>query len=250
VSQRAAVLTERFPIDVGDGTSMDVYIARPAISGPSAGVIVAGELFGVSAHVRDVCERLAELGYVALAPDLYHRSAPGIELAHDGDGRERGFELLHQMTRPQALADLRAAGIHLRTTGATRVGMIGLSVGGHLAYLAATDREVDLAAAVVAYGGWIPTTDIPLGQPTPTLADTAAITGRILVLVGENDHVVPPEHRQAIRDALRSAGVRHEMLEFAGAPHGFLCDRRDSFDPEAARDAWQRIDELFAAELR
>lgn len=88
---------------------MDVYVARPAAAGPFSGVIVAGELFGLSAHVRDVCERLAELGYLALAPDLYHRSAPGIELAHDGAGRDRGFDLLRAMTRSQALSDLRAS---------------------------------------------------------------------------------------------------------------------------------------------
>lgn len=248
MSARKDILTERVDVGIDDGPPMGAYVARPVGPGLFPGVLVASELFGVSAHVRDVCERLAGLGYVALAPDLYHRTAPGIELAHDATGRERGFELLHQLTRPQVLRDVRAAMDHVRAGGSARVGMLGLSLGGHVAYLAAT--ELDLAAVAVLYGGWIPTTDIALSRPEPTLARTPAITARVLVLCGENDHAVPPEHRRAIADALRASGVRHEVVEYAGATHGFLCDRRDTFDPQAARDAWRRVEELLATELR
>ncbi|MGH3804487.1 MAG: dienelactone hydrolase family protein, partial [Pseudonocardiaceae bacterium] len=122
-----------------------------------------------------------------------------------------------------------------------------LSVGGHVAYLAAT--ALDLAVVVVLYGGWIPTTDIPLGRPEPTLARTSAIAGRILLLVGEGDHVVPPAHRREIVRALRAANVRHEIVEYPGVAHGFLSERRDTHNPEAAHDAWQRIEKLLAAEL-
>jgi carboxymethylenebutenolidase len=160
---RHEILTERVEIAVDDGSRMGVYLARPADPGPFPGVLVAAELFGVSAHVRDVCERLAMDGYIAAAPDLYHRTAPGIELPHDAAGRERGFGLMRQMTRKQVLDDVRAAMEHLRAGGSLRVGMVGLSVGGHVAYLAAT--ELDLAAVAVLYGGWIPTTDIPISQP-------------------------------------------------------------------------------------
>ena len=79
-------------------------------------------------------------------------------------GLARGFELLHQLTRDDALRDARAAIDHLRLIGSDRIGMVGLSVGGHLAYLAAS--EFDLAAAVIVYGGWIPTT----GSPSASLS--------------------------------------------------------------------------------
>lgn len=95
------ILTKRVEVAVPGGRAMSAYLARPAGPGPFPGVIVAPELFGVSAHVRDVCERLAGLGYRTLAPDLHHRTAPGAELAEDAAGRERGFALLHQMTRAQ-----------------------------------------------------------------------------------------------------------------------------------------------------
>src|SRR4051794_7892108 len=113
------------------------------------------ELFGVSAHVRDVCERLAAHGHVALAPDLYHRSAPGVELAADDDGRRRGFELLHRLTREQALDDVQAAVDHLRARGFEIAGMVGLSVGGHVASLAAS--RLRLPAVAVLYAGWLRT---------------------------------------------------------------------------------------------
>lgn len=240
MSGLADILTERIEIPVGNGAPMGAYVARLTGTALRPGVIVAHELFGVSAHVRDACERLAALGYVAIAPDLFHRTAPGVELAHDEAGRERGFELLEQMTRGEVLRDVRAAMEHLRAGGGPRVGIVGLSLGGHVAYLAAT---------VVLYGGWIPSTDIPLSRPEPTLSRTPGITGRILVLVGEHDHVVPPEHRRGIARALRAAGVRHELVEYPGAQHGFLCNRRASYDPVCAEDAWRRIQELLGEEL-
>jgi carboxymethylenebutenolidase len=241
------VLTQTVQIPVPGAPPMGGYLARPATDATPPGVIVGMELFGISAHVRDVCDRLAGLGYLAVAPDLYHRTAPGIELPEDEHGRTRGFELLNQLTRPQAIDDIRAALNYLQDRGSRIAGMVGLSVGGHVAYLAAT--ELDLPAVAVVYGGWIPTTDIPLSRPEPTLAAAVGITGRVLFVVGEHDQLIPPEHRQAIVDALHAADVRHELVEYPGAAHGFLSDRRDTYDPAAAKDAWQRIGRLLAAEL-
>jgi carboxymethylenebutenolidase len=242
-----SILTETIDLATGDEATMRAYVARPVGNGPFPGVIVGAEIYGITGHVRGVCERLAGLGYVALAPDVHHRTAPWVELAEDEPGLVRGFELLHQLTREDALRDVRAAIDYLRSSGSGRVGMVGLSVGGHLAYLAAS--EFDLAAAVIVYGGWIPTTDIPLSQPQPTLTRTPGITGRLLFLVGEHDPVITPEQRRQIADALEAANVRHEVVEYAGVGHGFLNDRRDTFDAAAADDAWARIRALFADEL-
>ncbi len=241
------ILTHTVDIAVDDGSTMRGYVARPTGPGPFPGVVAGMELFGVSAHVREVCDRLAVGGFVALAPDLYHRTAPGVELAEDAAGRERGFHLLHQQTREQVLRDVAAAIARLHADGSTAVGMVGLSVGGHVAYLAAT--EFDLPAAVVVYGGWLPTTDIPLSRPQPTLARTPRITGRLLVLVGEEDQVVPPEHRRGIAQALRAAGVRHEIITYPGVAHGFLSDRRATYNRTAAHDMWRRVQDLLTTEL-
>jgi carboxymethylenebutenolidase len=240
------ILSERTVVPV-EGGSMGAYLARPAEQLPTAGVIVGMELFGVTAHVRDVCERLARRGYAALAPDFHHRVAPGAELPHDAAGRERGFELLGEMTRAGAMGDVAAAAGALRARGCARVGMLGLSLGGHIAFLAAT--ELDLAAVAVAYAGWLPSTDIPLSRPEPTLARAGGIRCPVLLVVGEHDEVVPPSDRAAIAAALDEAGVAYELVEVVAAGHGFLCDRRPGFDPAAAAEAWRRIDAFLLREL-
>jgi carboxymethylenebutenolidase len=240
------ILTERISVPVG-GASMGAYVARPAAQDATVGVIVGMELFGVSAHVRDVCERLARHGYAALAPDFHHRTEPGVELAHDEDGRARGFELLAAMTRGGAVADVAAAADALRARGCERVGMVGLSLGGHIAFLAAT--HVPLDAVAIAYAGWLASTDIPLSTPQPTLTLATGIACPVLIVVGEHDHVVPPADRDAVAAALGHADVPHELVQIAGAGHGFLCDRRPGFDAGAADEAWSRIDAFLAAEL-
>ena len=235
-----AVRTEQVDIPVGDGLPMGAYMARPTAPGPFQGVLVGMELFGVDAAVRNVCDHLARLGFVALAPDFHHRTAPGSELLRDPAGREHGFELLELMTRAALLSDVGAAIDHLRSLGSDRVSMVGLSLGGHIAYLAAT--EFDLAAVAVFYGGWLPTTDIPISRPEPTLSLTPKITGRVLFLVGEDDHVVPPAQQREIADALREAGIRHEMVVYPGVGHGFL-----HAEPTTAADAWRRVHTLLTS---
>lgn len=244
---RADILTERVEIAVGEQAAMGAYVARPAGPGPRPGVLVAHELFGVTAHIRDVCERLAGLGLVALAPDLYHRTAPATELAHDSAGRESGFALLHRLERAEVLADTAAALDHLRANGSARVGMIGLSLGGHVAYLAAA--KLDLAAVAALYPGWLTGTEIAISRPEPTLTLTPGIRARMLVLCGEQDHAVPAADRHTIGAALSAAGIRHEVVAYPDTPHGFLCDRRDSYAPAAAEDAWGRIAALLREQL-
>jgi carboxymethylenebutenolidase len=237
-------LSETVQITVPGASLMGGYLARPDIADPIGSVIVGMELFGVSAHVRDICDRLASLGYLALAPDLYHRSAPGIELAADEHGRTRGFELLQQLTRTQVLDDVRATIAFLHERNIPLAGMVGLSVGGHVAYLAAA--HLDLPAIAVFYGGWIPTTDITISQPEPTITSTPDITGRVLMLVGSEDLIIPSEHRSQIADALTAAGIDHKLIEYPGVGRGFLCDRRHSFHPEAANNAWNHLVSLLA----
>lgn len=244
---RADVLTERIDIAVPNAGTMGAYLARQDRPGPRPGVLVAHELFGVTAHVRDVCERLAGLGFAALAPDLYHRTAPGAELPHDPAGRDRGFELLNDLHRDEVLADAHAAFEHLLACGSPRVGMVGLSVGGHIAYLAAT--KLDLVAVVALYPGWLTGTEIALSRPQPTLCLTPGIRARVLILCGDTDHAVPATDQQAIGRALAAAEVQHEVVTYPDTPHGFLCDRRDTFRPAAANDAWRRIETLLAQEL-
>jgi carboxymethylenebutenolidase len=196
-------------------------------------------------------ERLAQSGYVVIAPDFYHRTAPGMELEATAEGRARGFALLHQLTCTQALNDVQAAIAYLRKEKqCAHIGMVGLSVGGHIAYLAAT--QFDLRATVVFYPGWLSVQNIPLSRPVPTLALTPSMIqhdGYLLFFVGEQDPLIPALQQQAIASALRSAHVRHGIVVYPAATHGFFCDERETFQPDAAADAWHRIGKLFTTEL-
>ena len=229
-------------IPVSDGTTMSAYLARPAAPG-STGVIVVHELFGVNPGIRGVADDLAAAGYLAIAPEFYHRDAPpGRWLERDDDGRQEGFGYLRKLGREQALADVAAA---MSWLAMDRTAVVGFSAGGHLAYLAACRLPVSRTA--VLYGGWLPGTDIPLSQPCPTLDLTPGITGRLLYLVGEDDVLIDAGQRDQIRKALEAAGVDHELVSYPGVGHAFFWPGTPPFDAAARDDAWARILALLAS---
>jgi carboxymethylenebutenolidase len=216
---------------------MDIDVAGRPMAAYQSGdgdiaVIVAHELFGVTADIRGVVDRLGRLGYYAIAPEFHHRVQRHTDLPRDAAGREAGFELLHRLTREQALADVAAVIHHVAPRP---VAMIGFSFGGHLAYLAAT--RLDLAATAVLYGGWLTGTDIPLSRPEPTITLTPGIRGRLLYVVGDRDHVITAPERARLRAALEP---RHEYVELAGIEHAFFWDEGSARD-----EAWRRIEALL-----
>lgn len=204
-------------------------------------MIVVHELFGVNPDLHAVVEDLAGAGYLAVAPEFYHRdAAAGHWLARDDDGRAEGFRLLHQLRRDAAVGDVAAAEKWLRDQpGIERVAVVGFSAGGHLAYLAACRLPIE--RTVVLYGGWLPTTDIPLSQPEPTLELTPGIAGRLVYLVGGDDALIDASQVSRIRKALEAAGVDHEVVSYPGAQHAFFWPGTPAFDPAARDDAWRRI---------
>ena len=234
-------------IGVEDGTSLPAYLARPAADPMPTGVIVVHELFGVNPDIRGVADDLTRAGFLTIAPEFYHRdAAPGRWLERDDAGRQEGFGYLHRLRRDQALADVAASQQWLRSEpGIERVAMVGFSAGGHLSYLAACRLPVSLTA--VLYGGWLPSTDIPMSQPTPTLDLTPGITGRILYLVGEDDALIDAGQREQIRTALAAAGVDHELVSYPGVGHAFFWPDTPPFSREAREDAWRKIVELLAS---
>jgi carboxymethylenebutenolidase len=241
------ITNETIQVPVADGTSMQAYLARPGAGHRPVGVVVAHELFGVNPDIRGVADDLAGSGYLTIAPEFYHRSAPpGRWLERDDAGRQEGFKYLNQLQRQQALDDA-AAGIGWLSSqpGIERITMIGFSAGGHLSYLAAC--RLPVAATAVLYGGWLPTTDIPMSQPSPTLDLTPGISGRILYLTGEDDALIDAGQRREIRDALQAAGVNHELVTYPGAAHAFFWPDTPSFNQEARDDAWSRILTMLAS---
>jgi carboxymethylenebutenolidase len=233
-------------IPVANGTTLPAYLACPADPAPT-GVIVAHELFGVNPDIRGVADDLAAAGYLTVAPEFYHREAePGRWLERDDAGRQEGFGYLHKLQRDQALADVAAAMDWLGSQpGIGRTALVGFSAGGHLGYLAACRLPVSRTA--VLYGGWLPSTDIPMSQPTPTLDLTPGITGRLVYLVGGDDALIDAGQRDLIRSALVTARIDHELVSYPGVEHAFFWPGTPAFNREARADAWARILALLAS---
>jgi carboxymethylenebutenolidase len=243
-----AIETERVVIPVDGGQQMGGYLARPAGQDKRPGVIVYMEIFGINPHIRSVVDRVAAEGYVALAPDFFHRTGPGVEYGYDEKGFGGGMKLLQKLDADEMVADARAALRYLRgrrdATG--KVGAIGFCIGGHMTYLTAC--ETDVAAAASFYGGGIAAPQGMGGKPS-TISRTGKIRGKILCLFGEKDGFIPQDQVEAIRAALAKSKVEHEVVVYPGADHGFFCDERPAYQKEAAADAWKRVKALFRQQL-
>lgn len=242
------VVHERVKVPVGS-LAMPAYVARHTAPGTYPAVLVFMEIFGINHHIRSVADRVAAEGYVTLAPDVFHRTAPGIELAYDADGLTRGIELMTQVKASEALADVAGALAYLKDrpeVGGRGTGAMGFCFGGHLTYLSACEQPITAAASF--YGGGI-AVGSPGNDGPPTIARTAKIKARMLCLFGEKDGYIPKEQVAQIKEALAAAKIRHEVVVYPGVGHGFFCDERADFDAASADDAWRRVTDLFKAEL-
>ncbi len=243
------IKTERVHVSV-DGKTMGAYMARPADGPPRPGVLVYMEIFGVNAHIRDVADRVAREGYVALAPDFFHRTGPGVEYGYDQTGMTEGIKLLGQLKADEIVADGRAAMSFLKRQNFARgdtIGAMGFCVGGHVTYLTACELGVKAAASF--YGGGIAGAQGFGGQPS-TIGRTSQIGGKIICLYGAKDAHIPLTQVDAVRAELEKHKIRHEVVVYPNADHGFFCDQRASYDKASADDAWTRVKKLFAEELK
>jgi carboxymethylenebutenolidase len=222
---------------------MRVYEAVP--DRPEAAVIVVQEAFGVNEHIEDVTRRFAERGYRAVAPDLFHRGGGGT--AEYGDF-EAVIKLFGSVAGDEhVLADIDATLAHLHQTGFDddHIGIVGFCFGGRVTFLVALEHS--LGAAVGFYGGGIVNARFP--QFPPLVERTATLRTPWLGLFGDQDQSIPVDDVEVLRRALDAAEVDTEVVRYATAGHGFHCDVRADFDEDAARDAWQRTLDWFAARL-
>jgi carboxymethylenebutenolidase len=243
------IQSERVQIPLSGGGQMGGYLARPEAGGPHPAVLVFMEIFGVNAHIRDVTQRVAAEGYVALAPDYFHRTGPGAEYGYDDAGFGAGMKLLNALKAGEMVADAKAALAWLRgrkDVRGDRIGCMGFCIGGHMAYLTAC--ETDVRATASFYGGGVAAPQAPGGQPS-TVGRTGKIKGRILCLFGAKDGFIPMDQVDAVRAALARAKTRHEVVVYPDVDHGFFCDQRPAYQEKAAKDAWEKVKQLFREEL-
>jgi carboxymethylenebutenolidase len=237
------IQTETVTLNVSDGTTLPAYIARPMSEGTHPGILVFQEAFGVNAHIRDVTERFARAGYTAIAPVLFHRTDAHFE------GEYTNFEAV--MPHMQALtdsgqsADIQAAYAWLTGPGgAAAIASTGYCMGGRTSFLA--DTLLPLKASVSYYGS-----GIAPGGKFPALLDKAGnLHAPLLLFWGGLDTHNGREQTRAVEDALKAANKNYTQVIFSQAAHGFFCDVRAAYNPDAARQAWALTLEFLATYVK
>jgi len=229
----AEVKTDWLTLNVADGTAMRAYAARPQDTNPHSGLLVYHEAFGVNAHIRDVTERFARHGYIAVSPELFHRTAPGFEGAYNNF--EAAKPQVMALTHQNLEADVRSAYGWLRAEPATQgqpIACVGFCMGGRVAFL--TNAVLPVSASISFYGGGI--------APNPYSSGLLDRAGQLhapqMLVWGGLDKHLGPENTRAVTETLRAAGKPFVNVEFSDADHGFFCDARASYNPNAARQAW------------
>ncbi len=210
-------------LTAADGHRLQAYEAAPA-GAARGGVVVVQEIFGVNDHIRRVADGYAADGYRVIAPALFDRVRPGIELGYTDADIAEGRKIRGQLTFEQALADVEAA---RKALGDGNIGIVGYCWGGTVTWLASA-RLQGFAAAASYYGGGI-------GQFAAEHPRCPAQCH-----FGEMDHAIPLTEVAAVRDANPAVAV---YMYPAG--HGFNCDARASFDAAAAKLARERTLAFF-----
>jgi len=208
-----------------DGETLAGYMARPAGGGAHPAVLVIQEWWGLNDHIRDIANRFAAAGYVALAPDLYN----GVSTSEPNEARK----LVMELDLAAAVEEIGGAADYLLVqefVAGEKVGIVGFCMGGRLALMAALALALDnLACAVPFYGA-------PL-----TPEEAARVSVPIPGPYGKADSGIAVANVLAMEEALKAAGTPVEIVVYPGAQHAFFNETRaESFNAAASVDAWQR----------
>jgi len=216
---------------------MPAFVARPE-GGPRPAVLVIQEAFGLNGHIKDVAQRIAGEGYVALAPDLYWRGGKGRTVAYDDLGE--AIRIMQTLRDGEIATDVGNAIAYLEkqpSVRADRIGITGFCMGGRVSYLVACELADKIRAAAPFYGGGIP------------IDKTAKLKAPVLAFFGEKDAFIPLDFVEQLRSEAAKQKKQVEIVVYPGADHGFFCNERASYNAKAAADAWQRLKTFFATHL-
>jgi carboxymethylenebutenolidase len=214
-------MSDLVTLRASDGHELNAYVARPE-GEPIAGLVVVQEIFGVNPHIRRVADGYARDGFLAIAPAIFDRIERGVELSYEGADMQRAMSFIPKLDAEKSLLDVEAATNYAGASTGKKTGVIGYCFGGTIAWLAAT--RLHPAVAVGYYGGGID--------------NYAAEEPRCPVMLhfGKDDAHIPAEKI----DTVRLAHPDVEIYVYEGAGHGFNCDARASYNPEAAKLARER----------
>jgi carboxymethylenebutenolidase len=208
-------MSETVRVKTADGHVLDVYVARPA-GEPIAGLVVVQEVFGVNRHIRSIADGYAKDGFLAVAPALFDRVERGVDLTYEGEDRQKGIALMQKISIDEALVDVEAALFFASTETGRKTGVIGYCFGGLLAWLSAARLHPD--AAVGYYAGRI--------------GNFAAETPKVPMQLhfGRLDTHIPAEQVNKVH----ALHPEVEIHWYEDADHGFNCDMRASYSPQAS----------------
>lgn len=226
--------------EIAIGT-LPAYRAQPASGGPFPVVLVVSEIFGVHEYIADVCRRLAKLGYLAIAPELFARVGDPRKL---GNVQEILASIVSKVHDKEVMTDLDACVAWAKENGGdpARLGITGFCWGGRQTWLYAVHNPA-VRAAVAWYGR----IDGETNDRTPQwpLDIAADLKVPVLGLYGGQDQGIPLADVEAMQTALEKAGGRSRIHLYPDAPHAFHADYRPTFRKEAAEDGWQRLQAWF-----
>jgi len=211
-------------LKAADGHQFSCYKAEPA-GKPKGAIVVIQEIFGVNDHIRKVADSYAAEGYLALAPALFDRIRPGIEIGYSGPEIQEGFGYKTASKTDNALQDIQATVDAAGKAG--KVGVVGFCWGGFLAWMSAA-KVKGLSAAAPYYGGGIP--DVADQQPKVP----------VMMHFGDKDQHIPLEGVAKVK-----AAHPDQQVHIYSADHGFNCDQRGSYNEAAAKEARKRTLEFF-----
>jgi carboxymethylenebutenolidase len=222
-------MSDSVTLRAADGHSFNAYVARPATE-PIAGLVVVQEIFGVNAHIRSVADGWARDGFLAVAPALFDRISPGVDLGYDPAGMQTAMSLFPKFDVDKAIVDVAAAVDFAATETRKKVGVIGYCLGGTIAWLSAT--RLKPSAAVGYYGGRIGN----YAGEKPTCP--------VLLHFGRQDTHIPAAEVEKVHSA-------HPEVEifWYDAGHAFNCEPRPSYNAAAAKEARQRSLEFLKKHL-
>jgi carboxymethylenebutenolidase len=219
---------ELVELTASDGHTFSAYKAEPSGT-PKGGVVVIQEIFGVNEHIRDVTDGFAAEGYLAIAPALFDRAERGVELGYGPDDRDKGMATRAGVEWDDAVKDTIAARAAVASAG--KVGIVGYCYGGTISWLGACKGGFDAASGY--YGGGIHQ-NLDLDAECP-----------VELHFGGEDQGIPMENV----DMIRAAKPDVDIYVYEGAGHGFICDPRPSFHPEATKVAKARTLDFFAKHI-
>jgi carboxymethylenebutenolidase len=227
---------EEVLIPNGAPKPLPAYVARPKGGGHHAAIIVVNEIFGIHDYIKDICRRLAKLGYVAIAPDFFYRSGANLPAMKS---MEEIRPIVMQATPDQVDGDVRATSGWLKSrkfVKADRIGITGFCWGGAVVWRSAM-VDPDIRAGVAWYG-----------QLKPLIPRAAELKAPVLGLYGALDQGIPQTDVEAMRAALKAAGkTGSDIRVYPDAQHGFHADYRASYNEMDAKDGWARMLAHFRA---